>query len=280
MAGRDFQLVRYKTGKDNFEILTKPGNALKFKEGKLGFSNVLFADEIFTDQARGKRANEADLLKTFNTSNIEECAKVILEKGELQLTAGERKEKVDQKRAEMVNYIHKYYIDPRTKTPHPMLRIENAFEELHINVDPDLPAERQLQEKVLRRLPEVLPIKKSEIEGTLTIPNKFLGQAMGLIHKFATVSGDTYSSEGCTMNVAFVPGDYDTFFGELRDLTKGEYTFDVAGGAAASSDTEPEKKGKGRGRGGRGGGRGRGKKWEPIFLFVTKVFIANGVLLL
>jgi len=73
-----------------------------------------------------------------------------------------------------VNYIHKYYIDPRTKTPHPVLRIENALEELHITVDPDVPADRQLQEKVLRRLPEVLPIKKSEIEGTLTIPHAFL----------------------------------------------------------------------------------------------------------
>jgi len=67
-----------------------------------------------------------------------------------------------------VNYVHKYYIDPRTKTPHPVLRIENAFEELKITVDPDAPAERQLQEKVLRRLPEVLPIRKTEMCGTLT----------------------------------------------------------------------------------------------------------------
>lgn len=31
-----------------------------------------------------------------------------------------------------MNYIHKYYIDPRAKTPHPPARIENALDELKV----------------------------------------------------------------------------------------------------------------------------------------------------
>jgi len=254
--------VRYKVGKETFEILTKPGTVLKYRDGKLGFNNVMFSDEIFTDQQKGQRANESDLIKTFKTSSLEEVAKKILELGDLQLTAAERKEKVDQKRAEMVNYIHKYYIDPRTKTPHPVVRIENAFEELKINVDPDAPAERQLQEKVLKRLPEVLPVKKTEMCGTLTVPHAVLGQATGVIRKYAAISSENYTSDGCVMEVSIVPGDYDTFMDELRDVTKGDYQFEIAGGAAASTDEpEPEKgKGKRGGKGGRGGGgRGGGK---------------------
>jgi len=256
--------VRYKVGKDSFEILTKPGAVLKFKDGKLGFGNVLFADEIFADQNKGQRANEPDLIKVFGTSNVEEVAKKIIELGDLQLTASERKEKVDKKRAEMVNYIHKYYIDPRTKCPHPVLRIENAFEELKITVDPDTPAERQLQEKVLRRLPEVLPVKRSEMAGTLTVPHGVLGQAQGIIKKFASISAESYNADGCVMEIAIVPGDYDTFMSELRDITKGDFQFDIAGGAAASTDEEPTpEKGKGKRGGKRGGGaapRGRGGK--------------------
>jgi len=86
---------------------------------------------------------------------------------------------------------------------------------------------------------------------------------MGLIHKYANVSGETYNDDGCAMSVSFVPGDYDTFMGELRDVTKGEFVFNAAGGSAASSedDTVGEKKGKRGGGAGRGGrGRGRGKK--------------------
>jgi ribosome maturation protein Sdo1 len=48
------------------------------------------------------------------------------------------------------------------------VRIENAFEQMKVNVDPDVPAERQVQEKVLKKLPEILPIKRSEMSGTLS----------------------------------------------------------------------------------------------------------------
>ncbi len=151
---------------------------------------------------------------------MQTCAKIIVEKGELQLTASERKDFVDQKRAEigietlnsvaiifllisihLVNYIHKYFVDPRAKTPHPVTRIEAALDTLKIRVDPDIPVEKQVQgmciccdvlcdvhsscivlsmlphspasdidicADILKRLPEVLPIKRQEVEGTLT----------------------------------------------------------------------------------------------------------------
>jgi hypothetical protein len=54
-------------------------------------------------------------------------------KGELQLTAAERQEKIDKKRKEIVNYIHKYYIDPKTKLPHPVVRIEGAIDEIKVS---------------------------------------------------------------------------------------------------------------------------------------------------
>ena len=65
-----------------------------------------------------------------------------------------------------MNYVHKYYVDPKTKTPHPVMRIEAAMEELKFRVDGDVPAERQVQD-FIRKLPDVLPIKKCEIIGQL-----------------------------------------------------------------------------------------------------------------
>jgi ribosome maturation protein SDO1 len=79
----------------------------------------------------------------------------------------------------VVNYIHKYYIDPRTKTPHPVVRIENALDQMKINVDPDMAAERQVQEKVLKKLPEILPIKRSEMSGTLSSAFPLLSPVRG-----------------------------------------------------------------------------------------------------
>mmetsp|Transcript_23611 Transcript_23611/g.40611 ORF Transcript_23611/g.40611 Transcript_23611/m.40611 type:complete len:273 (-) Transcript_23611:511-1329(-) len=263
-----FQLVKHKVGKTNFEILTKPGAALKFKDGKLGFDNVLVTDVIFKNQAKGDKANSAELISAFGTDNEAEVAKQILDKGELQLSQAERTDKVVKKRAEIVNYLHKYYIDPRTNTPHPVTRIELALDELKIRIDPDQPAERQAQD-ALKKLPDVIPIKKSEIEGEVILPHKFLAQCTGVIGKWATVRSQSYNTDGCTMQVSLVPGDYDAFTADLQRITKGEFQFNIQGQAAkmasGQEDEGSSKKGKGKagagggGAGAAGGGKGKGK---------------------
>jgi ribosome maturation protein SDO1 len=187
----------------------------------------------------------------FGTDKAGDIVKTIVEKGDVELNANERKEAVEKKRAEIVNYIHKYFVDPKTKTPHPVVRIQNALDTLKIRVDPDIPAERQVQE-ITRRLPEVLPVRKQEMEGTISIPHAFLGQAAGIIKKMAQIRGESYTGEGCTYDVTFVPGDYQPLTQELQKLTQGNFQFDVdAQGMAASQ--EPETKGKKGGAAKRGG---------------------------
>jgi ribosome maturation protein Sdo1 len=46
-------------------------------------------------------------LQSFGTDDVDTCLKTIVLKGEIQFTTAERKDKVDRKRAEIVNYIHK-----------------------------------------------------------------------------------------------------------------------------------------------------------------------------
>lgn len=43
----EFQIVKFKVGKTTFEIITKPGAALKYKKGQLGsVDNVLMSDDV------------------------------------------------------------------------------------------------------------------------------------------------------------------------------------------------------------------------------------------
>jgi len=65
------------------------------------------------------------------------------------------------------------------------------------------------------------------------VPHKYLGQAAGIIKKFASIRGESYSSTGCTYEVSFVPGDYQPLLQEIQKVTNGEVQFDVAGGALA-----------------------------------------------
>lgn len=43
----EFQVVRHKHGKAIFEVLTRIGSVTKYRDGKLGFDNVLFGIVFF-----------------------------------------------------------------------------------------------------------------------------------------------------------------------------------------------------------------------------------------
>eukprot|EP00698_Gefionella_okellyi_P003042 TRINITY_DN12863_c0_g1_i2.p1 TRINITY_DN12863_c0_g1~~TRINITY_DN12863_c0_g1_i2.p1 ORF type:complete len:274 (-),score=60.46 TRINITY_DN12863_c0_g1_i2:186-935(-) len=228
------QLIKLKQGKHHFELMTNVGSVSKFRKGELGLDNVLQTDTIFANHAKGDRANASDLKDAFNTEDLQECIKQILQKGEIQLTAHERKEMVEKKKREIVNYLHKYYTDPRTHTPHPVVRLEAALDEIKFRVDPDVPADKQAQE-ALKKLPEVIPLKRSEVEGQLVVTHKMLGSVQGVLAKYSAVRSEQYTSEGCVMEVAIVPGDYDSLIADLNKVTKGDYVFNLAGAQAAAA---------------------------------------------
>lgn len=256
-----FQLVRLKKGKHNFEVMVKPGTVMPYRKAEIAFDNVIVLEEIFKNQAKAEKASSADLVAGFETDNVRQCIEAILQKGDVQLTAAERKAKVDKKRCKIVNYIHKYYVNPQTKLPHPVVRIENALEEMRYRVDGDIPTERQIQE-VLKRLCEFIPVTKMEIIGVLSVPHKHMGVVPSFFRKYnITTSSERWDGEGCVMEISLVPGDYDAFLGEMNSALAGEFQFEIEGapsatGSASSSSSSSSSRDGGKGkRGGRGGKR-------------------------
>ena len=153
-------VVKYKDGKTQYEALVKPGSVEPYRNGKLGIDNVLMADVIFSNASKSDRAKDADLQNTFGTTDQMACLKVILDKGNFSLTKKEIQEKMEGKRREILNYLHKYYWDP-TKTPpiqHPLTRIENALEVMKFRIDPYESVTQQLK-AVIKQLPNHLPVK-------------------------------------------------------------------------------------------------------------------------
>lgn len=153
---------------------------------------------------------------------------------------------LEKKRNEIINYFHKYYIDPKTKTVIPVNRFDNAITELKIKIDIDAPLEKQTAE-IARRLPEVLPIKRAEILGTVKSTHQFLAQTTSVFKKYSIgVIQENYTDDGCTYTVSMVPGDYDKVIADLNNSTKGTFQFEMTGGFENTST--PETKGKGRGK--------------------------------
>jgi ribosome maturation protein SDO1 len=223
-----YQYVRFKSNKNQFEVLCNPGTVLKYRDGQLGIDKVLFAENVYKNFQTGDKAKESDLVEAFGTANEMECIQKILDQGEYSLSTKERQELVEKKRKEMITFIHKQYVDPRTKVPHPLTRIETVIKDMKLNVDPFKPAEKQV-EAIYSKLVEKMPLKKTLVYASLSLKHQFIGKCMPVAHRWGQVSGEQYDHVGVTMDLAIVPGDFDALVHELHNQTKGDYTLEITG---------------------------------------------------
>jgi ribosome maturation protein SDO1 len=202
---KDFTIVRHQTGGEKFEILVDPDKGLLYKKGEIGeVANVMMADFIFTDARKGEKASADKLEKIYETSDPFEVAKIMFEKGTFQLNAQQRKEMVDQKLRQIVTIISKTYVDPKTKLPHPPVRIENAFEDAKINIDPFIDAEEQVQD-IVQALRSILPMSSENIQIALKIPAEYTGKSYGTVKNYGTIKRDEWQNDGSWVAVVEIP---------------------------------------------------------------------------
>eukprot|EP01080_Neovahlkampfia_damariscottae_P001491 gene1491-12108_t len=243
----DFQVVKYKKNKCNFEVLVKPQTVLKYKNGKLQVDDVIYSETVFTNAQKGDKAKIEDLKIEFGEKSEKEYVIEIINEGEYQLSTQERKELQEKKKKEIMNYIHKYYTDPRTKKPHPFTRIETAFPLIKYNVDIWEATEKQAAIVVKKFIDIQLPMSKDEVEAVIKLKHQFIGSAMAIVKKYTTVRRENYDGQGVTLEVTMIPGDYDILLKELNTNTKGEYEFNVAGQSVDINEDLGDKKGKKKG---------------------------------
>jgi ribosome maturation protein SDO1 len=188
--------VRLTLDGNKFEILVKPDPALEYKLGKrTDLSGVLVSDEIYSDANKGSRAASEKLSKYFKTTDPMEVAVQILSKGDLSLTTDQRRKMVEEKRKQIIQYINKSFVDPKTHLPHPVMRIESAMSEVRLTVDPFKPAEDQAK-NVVDALRRILPLKSENLLLTVTIPAQFSGQSYSLLKTTTNFKEEQWLADG------------------------------------------------------------------------------------
>jgi ribosome maturation protein SDO1 len=200
-----YTLVRYQTGREKFEIMVDPDKGLAYKRGELGeVRNVLLVDTIFTDANKGEKASAEKLEKAFGTSDPIEVAEILFEKGTFQLTQQQRKEMMEQKRRQIIHIISRTYVDPKTKLPHPPLRIENALEDVKIQIDPFKDADGQVKD-VVDALRHVLPMSSDNVQIAIKVPAEYTGKSYGIVKDFGEIKRDEWQSDGSWIAVVELP---------------------------------------------------------------------------
>jgi ribosome maturation protein SDO1 len=191
-----FSVVRLVIGNHKFEILVRPDPALEFKLGKkYDLSSVLVSDEIYTDANKGSRAGNDKLSKYFKTTDSMEIAKQILLRGEHSLTTEQRRRLTEEKKKQIVQYINKNFVDPRTHLPHPPLRIASAMNEVRIVIDPYKRAEDQVK-GVIDAVRKILPLKSENVILTITVPSVCAVQSYSALKSTGSLKGEQWLADG------------------------------------------------------------------------------------
>lgn len=208
-----------------FEVLVDPDAALEIKRDEFDgdLEDVIAANDVFENASRGDRPAESDLEKVFDTTDPLEIIPEVIKRGEIQITAEQRKEMQEQKHRQLVNQITRNAINPQMDdAPHPPERIESALEQAGFTVDPMEPAETQVDD-ALEALRPVIPIRFEEVTIAVQFPADYAGSAQARVREFGELEREEWQTNGSWVGVLTFPaGMQNEFFDLVNELSSGE----------------------------------------------------------
>ncbi len=220
-------IARIKRDKHRFEILVDGKKAWEWKEGKIkDIREVLIVEEVFKDANAGDLASRELMRKYFGTDDPVKVAEIILREGEVPIPTEYRRELIERRKRQIINYIAQNAVDPRTKMPIPPQRIENAMEKARVKIDLSTPVERLIEETI-KKLQPILPIKFEKKKLEIVVSPKYAGKIYGFLRKFKIIK-EKWSPNGSLICVIEVPGGMvNEIISQLSSKTSGEITVKV-----------------------------------------------------
>ena len=218
----DAIVARLETHGETFEILLDPVVMNFIKQGKeVDLIDYMAVEDIFNNARKGTRPTEDKLKEAFGTEDVGEIAKKIIAKGEVQITAEQRKEMLEVKRAKIVAYISANAINPQTKLPHPPTRIELALEECKFRVDPFKSVEKQVEE-AMHLLRPLLPIRFEKSKVAIRLKGDDYGKCYDDLIHFGIVEREEWQQDGSWIGLMEIPAGLITdLTAKLNSRTKG-----------------------------------------------------------
>jgi ribosome maturation protein SDO1 len=217
--------ARLESHGQRFEVLVDPDAALAIKRGEFDgdLEDVIAAEDVFEDASRGDRPPETALEEVFETTEPLEIIPAVIERGEIQITAEQRREMQEQKHKQLVNHITRNAVNPQMDdAPHPPERIESALEEAGFKIDPMEPVENQVDE-ALELLRPVIPIRFDEMTVAVHVPPDYAGKAQARIRQFGDLEREEWQADGSWVGVIRFPaGMQNEFYDVVNEHTSGE----------------------------------------------------------
>ena len=181
----DAVIARFEKGGSRYEILVDPDLVAQWKENpeNVDFEEMLATDEVWSDARAGDRPTAEALQNIFGTSDLVPCVERILRDGSIQLTTMQRKKMVENKRKQIINAIATTATDPKTRSPHPPIRIEHALDEARFSVDPFKRVEEQIKDAI-KVLKPLIPLSFENARLAFRVSGKHYGPVSQLLRQY------------------------------------------------------------------------------------------------
>ncbi|CAM9464539.1 unnamed protein product [Scytosiphon promiscuus] len=156
-----------KTGK-RFEIACYRNKVVNWRNRvETDLDEVLQIESVFENVSKGVLAKNKDLMKAFGTDNQLEACRIILEKGEMQVSDKERQVALESVFRDVATIVSEKCVNPASNRPYTVSMIEKAMRDVHFSAHPTRSAKQQALE-VIKKLKEVMPIDRAKMKLRIT----------------------------------------------------------------------------------------------------------------
>lgn len=218
----DLSLIRLSTHGKRLELIVNPEKAWLYKQGEdVPLEDICEGFTIFENISKGLKASEEDLKDIFGVDDEKEIAKLMIERGELLITQEQRNKFLKEKRDEILEYLVSHAVNPKTKNPQPIARIEKAMEDAGVRIDRNEPAPDQAR-RIIKEIQSILPITIETATIEYIIPAKDTGKLYGLIQGSGEVLKEDWGNDGTLTLLSKVPaGLVGANLEKISDVSKG-----------------------------------------------------------
>lgn len=209
-----------------FEIMVDCDKALALKkQGKItnpvaALRDVLAIDNVFSDYKKGLKVSSNDLKEAFGTDDIYEVAAKIILEGEIVLPQEYRDKAREEKLKQIVDFLARNCVDPRTGAPYTIERINAAIKQIGAKIEENRPVDEQAL-IIIKDLSTVLPIKIETKKIKIIVPPAYVGRVYGLLKNF-TKEKEDWLNDGSLLCIINLPAGMQLeFYDKLNNATHG-----------------------------------------------------------
>ncbi|KAI1721341.1 shwachman-Bodian-Diamond syndrome (SBDS) protein [Ditylenchus destructor] len=212
-------VVRMKKNGKRFEIACYKNKVVNWRnKTEKDINEVLQTATVFVNVSKGQLAKREDLVAAFEMDDQMEICKMILEKGDLQVSDKERAATTETSIKEIANLIANMCVNSETKRPYSSTVIEKALRDAHFNYKSNRNAKQQALEAI-PKLRESMNIERAKMRIRVSIGAKDAKNCHDRMKAlFETVEVENWEKGALDMVGLVDPGHYR----DISEIVQGD----------------------------------------------------------